>query len=340
MARGVGMNTHTVRTMSTNVWANLDSIPDEDRCIDEGRYEAERTGWDLLESVLLATTRWRLGKDGVLLLEHGTGVTVSLDLLASMIVAVIEDEQHLVMSVNQSGICVAGEGIYHDVPMSDHLTSAVLLGEAGFPITHTPDTLYMLHSTEDLFARMEKDCFSLEERTAATKLLVSYVRQEQGKGPISDQAFRSSQTGDLPPEVELELAYSDLYPKFMPTMDRGGDAMVHQFLDLMLRLTRHMPDEPSPLLHRFLDAHMQMMTPKDQRGIRDGIRTLCEVSRPDLYPLYETADALYQNSWEFDRHHELHQEIVYLPPHLRVGHHEAPADAYANVHEVEDIMMF
>ena len=82
------------------------------------------------------------------------------------------------------------------------------------------------------------------------------------------------------------------------------------------------------------------MRRKDQERLRDQLLALCETSRPDLYPLYETVDAVHQDAREFDAYHELHQEIVYLPPHLRAEHYGAPADAYANVHDVEDIMDF
>jgi len=67
---------------------------------------------------------------------------------------------------------------------------------------------------------------------------------------------------------------------------------------------------------------------------------LCETTRPELHALFETADGIYQSGWDFDRFHDLHQEIVHVPPHLRMEHLAAPADAYGDVHEVEDIMMF
>jgi hypothetical protein len=244
------------------------------------------------------------------------------------------------MSVDGQPICVAGEGIFYDVPMSDHLTTVVLLGEAGFPVSHTPDTLYMLHSSADLLAIMANEYFSLQERVSAAKLLVAYVHEEEGEGSVSTRAFDIATKETLPPQVELELVNSELYPMFIPAHEEGGGRMVDAFVNLILRLTRHRPEEPSHGLHRFIDVHVQRMSHKDQERVRDLLITLCETSRPELHALFETADSVYQQGWNFDLFHEMHQEIIHVPPHLRMEHMGVPADAYGNVDDVDDIMMF
>ena len=333
------MNTIQVQDMVAEVEAVMHGIPEDERLINDQRYDAEQIGLNLFESVLTNSKHWKVNGMGVTM-EHPAGVRLDLDVMGSMLMAVQEDEHHLVISVDGQPICVAGEGIFHDVPMSDHLTTVVLLGEAGFPVSHTPDTLYMLHSPTHLLTVMGGDHLSLQERISAAKMLVAYVHEEEGSGVISDQAFDLAETGNLPPQVEMELAHSDLLPRFLPALGGSGETMVNQFIDLIVRLTRHRPGHQSDVLQRFVDVHAQAMRRKDQERLRDQLLALCETSRPDLYPLYETADAVHQDAREFDAYHELHQEIVYLPPHLRAEHYGAPADAYDNVHDVEDIMEF
>ncbi|RJV00535.1 MAG: hypothetical protein DWC11_05580 [Candidatus Poseidoniales archaeon] len=335
----MAMNTVQIQDLVAEVEAVMHGIPEEDRIITDQRYDAEQTGLNLLESVLTNSKRWRVNGTGVTM-DHPAGVQLDVDVMGSMLMAVQEDEQHLVMSVDGQPICVAGEGIFYDVPMSDHLTTVVLLGEAGFPISHTPDTLYMLHSPADLLANMSNEFCSLQERISAAKLLVPYVNEEEGEGSISTQSFNLAETGNLPPQVELELVYSELYPRFMPLHEASGNTMVNKFVDLVLRLTRHRPEKPSHALHRFIDVHVQRMRHKDQERVRDLLLALCETSRPELHALFETADGIYQNGWDFDRFHEMHQEIIHVPPHLRMEHLGIPADAYENVHDVDDIMMF
>jgi hypothetical protein len=336
----MGMKADAVHGLVLDIRSAMDDICEEERRITERRFDAEHTGLNLLESVLKGSKRWQLDEHDNLHLRHAMGVSVTLDAVASMIMAVQDDEQHLVMSVDGHPICVAGEGIFFDVPMSDHLSTVVLLGEAGFPISHTPDTLYMLHSPTDLLTTIEQDRFSLKERTSASKLLANYTHEEEGGGTVSAKALALIETGDLPPQVELELVFSELFPKFLPSLGRRGGTMVNEFVDLILRLTRHRPDEHSNTLHRFLNIHLQSMSRGDQKAVRDRLLTLCEVSRPDLHPLFETADGVYQNTRDYDEYHALHEDIVYLPPHRRFEHFEPPANAYANANEVEDIMDF
>ena len=334
------MKADAVHGLVSDIRSAMDSICEEERGITERRFDAEHIGLNLLESVLKGSKRWQLDEHDNLHLRHAMGVSVTLDAMASMVIAVQLDEQHLVMSVDGRPICVAGEGILFDVPMSDHLSTVVLLGEAGFPISHTPDTLYMLHSPADLLITIEQDCFSIEERTSASKLLANYTHEEEGRGTVSAKALALIETGDLPPQVELELLFSELFPKFLPSLGRRGETMVNEFVDLILRLTRHRPEEHSTTLHRFLDAHLRVMSRKDQKALRDRLLTLCEVSRPDLHTLFETANGVYQSARHYDEHHALHEEIVYLPPHRRFEHFEPPANAYVNANEVEDIMDF
>ena len=68
------------------------------------------------------------------------------------------------------------------------------------------------------------------------------------------------------------------------------------------------------------------MSRADQERVRDKLLMLSETFRPDLEPLFDTADGVYLTTWDFDYHQNLHEEIVYLPPHLRAEHHGAPAD--------------
>ena len=82
------------------------------------------------------------------------------------------------------------------------------------------------------------------------------------------------------------------------------------------------------------------MSRADQERVRDKLLMLSETFRPDLEPLFETADGVYLTTWDFDHYHDLHEEIIHLPPHLRIEHLGVPADAYENVHDVEDIMDF
>ena len=334
------MKADAVHGLVLDIRSAMDDICEEDRCITEHRFDAEHTGLHLLESVLKGSNRWQLDEHDNLRLHHAMGVSVTLDPVGSMILAVQDDEHHLVMSVDGQPICVAGEGIFYDVPMSDHLSTVVLLGEAGFPVSYTPDTLYMLHSPANLLANMANDFAPLQERIAAAKLLVPYVNEEEGEGSISTQGFSLAEAGRLPPQVELELVFSDLYPRFMPLHEARGNTMVNKFVDLILRLTRHRPEQHSHGLHRFIDVHVQRMSHKDQERVRDRLLTLCETSRPDLHALFETADGVYLHGWDMDHLHELHQDIVHVPPHLRMEHMGVPADAYGNVDDVDDIMMF
>tara|TARA_B100000900_G_scaffold319807_1_gene278972 strand:- start:3823 stop:4833 length:1011 start_codon:yes stop_codon:yes gene_type:complete len=336
----MGMKADAVRDLVSDIRSAMDDICEDEWGISERRFDAEHTGLNLLESVLMESRRWQIDEHDNLHLRHAMGVSVTLDPVGSMIMAVQDDEQHLVMSVDGHPICVAGEGIFFDVPMSDHLSTVVLLGEAGFPMSHTPDTLYMLHSPSDLLTTIEQDCFSLEERISASKLLASYTHEEEGRGTVSAKALALIETENLPPQVEIELVFSELFPKFLPSLGGRGETMVDEFVNLIVRLTRHRPDEHSNTLHRFLSVHLQSMSSRDQKAVRDRLLTLCEVSRPDLHPLFETADAVYQNTRDYEEYHALHEDIVYLPPHRRFEHFEPPANAFANANEVEDIMDF
>ena len=334
------MKADAVRGLVSDIRSALDSICEEERGITERRFDAEHIGLNLLESVLKGSKRWQLDEHDNLHLRHAMGVSVTMDVMASMVIAVQLDEQHLVMSVDGRPICVAGEGILFDVPMSDHLSTVVLLGEAGFPISHTPDTLYMLHSPADLLITIEQDRFSLQERTSASKLLANYIHEEEGRGTLSAKALALIETGNLPPQVELELVFTELFPKFLQSLGPRRETMADEFVSIILRLTRHRPEGHSATLHNFLGVHLHSMSRKDQKAVRDRLLTLCEVSRPDLHTLFETADGVYQSARDYDEYHALHEEIVYLPPHRRFEHFEPPANAYANANEVEDIMDF
>ena len=104
------MNTVQIQDLVAEVEAVMHGIPEEDRIITDQRYDAEQTGLNLLESVLTNSKRWRVNGTGVTM-DHPAGVQLDVDVMGSMLMAVQEDEQHLVMSVDGQPICVAGEGI-------------------------------------------------------------------------------------------------------------------------------------------------------------------------------------------------------------------------------------
>ena len=188
------MNTIQVQDMVAEVAAVMHGIPEDERLINDQRYDAEQIGLNLFESVLTNSKHWKVNGMGVTM-EHPAGVRLDLDVMGSMLMAVQEDEHHLVISVDGQPICVAGEGIFHDVPMSDHLTTVVLLGEAGFPVSHTPDTLYMLHSPTHLLKVMGGDHLSLKERVSAAKMLVAYVHEEEELASFRTKPSTSQRRG-------------------------------------------------------------------------------------------------------------------------------------------------
>ena len=204
--------------------------------------------------------------------------------MGSMLMAVQEDEHHLVISVDGQPICVAGEGIFHDVPMSDHLTTVVLLGEAGFPVSHTPDTLYMLHSPTHLLKVMGGDHLSLKERVSAAKMLVAYVHEERGNWRHFEPSLRPRRDGKFAPAGGDGIGPLGFAAAFLPALGGSGETMVNQFIDLLVRLTRHRPGHQSDVLQRFVDVHAQAMRRKDQERLRDQLLALCETSRHGPVP--------------------------------------------------------
>jgi len=144
----------------------------------KARLAAERRGMIMFETVVRLSKHWHMDARGRM--WHNTRTGLVFDPVETMRSALELNDEHLVVRVGKKSLCVAAEQLVENLPMSDHMVTMVLLGDSGFPIEKTPDTMAEIYSSTELLEPLENEDLGIEERCRAAVLLGHLIDDADG----------------------------------------------------------------------------------------------------------------------------------------------------------------
>jgi len=144
----------------------------------KARLAAERRGMLMFENVVRGSTQWHMDARGRM--WHNTRTGLVFDPVETMRSALELNDEHLVVRLGKKSLCVAAERLVEHIPMSDHMASMVLLGDSGFPIGKTPDTMAEIFTSAELLEPLENEDLGMEDRCRAAVLLGNLIDDADG----------------------------------------------------------------------------------------------------------------------------------------------------------------
>ncbi|MEJ6665133.1 MAG: hypothetical protein QNL20_03620 [Euryarchaeota archaeon] len=105
--------------------------------------DAELRGLDLLLDLVSASKIWEIQQSSHLpfLASKDGPPGIIVNIFESMKARILGGDPHLKMMMRQKEVCVLRNHSEVLTPSTDSMVSLVLLGEVGWPLQHTPDTL-------------------------------------------------------------------------------------------------------------------------------------------------------------------------------------------------------
>jgi len=146
---------------------------EEEDCWTQQRLDAERKGLKLFHGLAKNLNRWHVDERGRF--HHRREKPVMFHPADTMRAALELHDHHLILQVDGQNVCVEAHGMIENIPMTDHLCSMLLLGEAGFPFEQTPETMYGLFSTEEILAPLDDESLDMEARCKAAQMVIQML---------------------------------------------------------------------------------------------------------------------------------------------------------------------
>lgn len=111
---------------------------------DEKKLSAELRGLELLHEIVSKSPNWRLdtSSNRPYIRSNDGSPEIQIDIFNSILNKICRDNLHLSLQMSMRNICVlTGHGVNDEIPSTDAMISVVLLGNSGWPVSKTPDTL-------------------------------------------------------------------------------------------------------------------------------------------------------------------------------------------------------
>jgi len=199
------------------------------------RLAAERKGMLLFASIVRSSSNWHMDRRGRLV--HNTHTSLVFDPVETMFSALAHEDEHLVLRLKQEHLCVVADRLFDNVPMSDHMASMVMLGEAGFPLNRTPTTLAGIFTSSELLAPIQDDALDIEDRCHAADMLGQLIDGASEEWTWFRRVVKTLDNGIRNMEFPGPLLYhllccSTLRSKWMEHAVSGHESSTSHLLDV------------------------------------------------------------------------------------------------------------
>lgn len=140
-------------------------LHDDEEPVAEAALQAELRGLGLLYDIVRLSDSWVVfpGKRRDYIESIDFGPRVLIDPLRTVLNRLMNDDNHLVMKMDGDWACVLASGQAMKCAIVDGLVSVVLLGTAGWPNEHTPDTLQAKAKAARVQDRLDESGKTIEE---------------------------------------------------------------------------------------------------------------------------------------------------------------------------------
>ena len=111
---------------------------------DKEKLSAELRGLDLLFEIISKSPNWRIDNFGTrpFIRSNDGSPEIQIDIFTCILNKICRDNNHLSIQMSMRNVCVLTDfAANEEIPSTDAIISIVLLGNSGWPVKHTPDTL-------------------------------------------------------------------------------------------------------------------------------------------------------------------------------------------------------
>jgi len=258
------------------------------------RLAAERKGMLLFASIVRSSSNWHMDRRGRLV--HNTHTSLVFDPVDTMRSALEHEDEHLVLRLKQEHLCVVAERLFDNVPMSDHMASMVMLGEAGFPLNRTPTTLAGIFSSSELLAPIQNDALDIEDRCHAADMLGHLIDGASEEWTWFKRVVKVLGNGIRNMEFPGPLMYHllrcyTLQNNWMAETVHGHEASASHLLD-MAEMALIAVDGGLSLHGQFASAFCQRLNELPEEKANESLALLSELEHSAEWNLYVFVKAI------------------------------------------------
>jgi len=258
------------------------------------RLAAERKGMLLFASIVRSSTNWHMDRRGRLV--HNRHTSLVFDPVETMFSALAHEDEHLVLRLKQEHLCVVADRLFDNVPMSDHMASMVMLGEAGFPLNRTPTTLAGIFTSSELLAPIQDDALDIEDRCHAADMLGQLIDGASEEWTWFRRVVKTLGNGIRNLEYPGPLLYhllrcSTLRANWMAGTVHGHEASASHLLDVA-EMAALAVDGGRSLQIQFVNEFCQRLIALPEEKAYKSLALLSELEHTAECNLYGFVDAI------------------------------------------------
>jgi len=258
------------------------------------RLAAERKGMLLFANIVRSSSNWHMDRRGRLV--HNTHTSLVFDPVDTMRSALEHEDEHLVLRLKQEHLCVVAERLFENVPMSDHMASMVMLGEAGFPLNRTPTTLAGIFTSSELLAPIQDDALDIEDRCHAADMLGQLIDGASEEWTWFKRVVKTLGNGIRNMEFPGPLLYhllrcSTLRANWMAETVHGHEASASHLLDVA-EMAALAVDGGRSLQRQFVNEFCQRLIALPEEKANESLALLSELEHTAEWNLYGFVDAI------------------------------------------------
>ncbi len=111
---------------------------------DEKKLSAELRGLDLLYEIICKSSNWKLEVSSTrpFIRSNDGSPEIQIDIFNCILNKICQENFHLSVQMSMRNVCVLTDfGVNEEIPSTDAIISIILLGNSGWPMEHTPETL-------------------------------------------------------------------------------------------------------------------------------------------------------------------------------------------------------
>jgi hypothetical protein len=355
-------DTFHIKRMLDDIEDIITSAEQADDLWTDARLAAERKGMLLFANIVRSASNWHMDRRGRLV--HNTHTSLVFDPVDTMRSALEDEDEHLVLRLKQEHLCVVAERLFDNVPMSDHMASMVMLGEAGFPMNRTPSTLAGIFTSSELLAPIQDDALDIEDRCHAADMLGQLIDGASEEWTWFRRVVKTLGNGirnlEYPgPLLHHLLRCSTLRSNWMAETVHGHEASASHLLDVA-EMAAVAVDGGLSHHRQFADQFCQRLIALPEEKANESLALLSELEHTAEWNLYGFVKAVQRCHAHAQRDEDEGRDGVddlfgpyaeeddhwddWGPVEERHLHPAAALAAYAGIHalneEADDIMDF
>ncbi len=111
---------------------------------DEKKLSSELRGLELLNEIVANSPNWKIDtfSNRPFIRSNDGSPEIQIDIFNCILNKLCRDNLHLSIQMSMRNVCVITDfGTNEEIPSTDAIISIILLGNSGWPIKHTPETL-------------------------------------------------------------------------------------------------------------------------------------------------------------------------------------------------------